>query len=154
MSWGMRLPSRLLLTCLDLFVRCAEINQWSLEFVTRIHVHRRDRKTHRHEDTKRDNKKDWQTNKSLRICSMLNQVQHAPDVTSYSMCETNSITNKHSMRTLDHVRHHHSDQHLQQHAVCSSPKKKNALRVFFWKLQLAKGTICEMPPRVLNVFSV
>ena len=47
-----------LMTCLPLFVRCAEINQWPLDFITRIHVHMRDRKTHRHEDTKRDNKKD------------------------------------------------------------------------------------------------
>ena len=49
----MRVPSRLLMTCLDLFVRCAEINQWPLDVIIRIHVHMRDRKAHRHENTKR-----------------------------------------------------------------------------------------------------
>ena len=136
----MRLHSHLLMTCLESFVRLADINQWSLDVITRIHVHERDRKTHRHQDTKRDNKKDRQTNKSICICltlsrsfrSMLNQVQHAPEVKSCSMCEKVSMMkSKHSMRTLDHVRHHHRDHHLQQHAVCLSPKKISALRVLF-----------------------
>ena len=82
MFWGMRLPSRLLMTCLESFARLAEINQWPLDFITRSHVHVSDRKTHRHQDTKRDNKKDRQTSKSIGICptlsrsfrSMLNQV--------------------------------------------------------------------------------
>ena len=42
----------------ETIVRCGEINQWPLDFIIWIHVHMRDRKTHRHEDTKRDNEKD------------------------------------------------------------------------------------------------
>ena len=83
----------------------------------------------------------------------LTGIQHAPEVKGYSMREKMSITSKHSMCTLDHVRHHHRDQHLQHHAVCLSPKRINALRVCFLKFQLSKGTIFEMPHRVLNVFS-
>ena len=30
------------MTCLESFVRFAEINQWPLDFITRIHVHVRD----------------------------------------------------------------------------------------------------------------
>ena len=45
----MRLASWLLMTCLDLFVRCAEINQRTLDLINRIHVHMIDRKPDKHE---------------------------------------------------------------------------------------------------------
>ena len=38
----MRLPSHLRMTCLESFVRFAEMNQWPLDFITQIHVHVRD----------------------------------------------------------------------------------------------------------------
>ena len=38
----MRLHSHLRMTCLESFVRFADINQWPLDFINRIHVYVRD----------------------------------------------------------------------------------------------------------------
>ena len=62
----MRLPLRLLMTCVESFVRFAKINQWPLDFIIRIHVHVRDlllrdrdkdRDRQRHTDRQTDNQR-------------------------------------------------------------------------------------------------
>ena len=68
MSSELCLPLHLLMTCLEYFVRFAEINQWPLDFITRIHVHVRDlllrgrdkTETDRHRQTIRDSQTDRQ----------------------------------------------------------------------------------------------
>ena len=109
-------------------------NQRQIDRQTDRHTHRQtererqrksDRNTHRHQDTKRDNKKDRQTNRRIALCLslsrsfrfMLGQVSHALEVKSYSMHKQVRMTSKHSMRTLNHVRHCHKHLHHQQHAV-------------------------------------
>ena len=121
-------------------MRLAEINQWPLDFITRMHVHVRDKNTHRHQDTKRDNKKDRQTNKSIGICltfsrsfrSMLNQVPHALEVLKPSILS--------------------AQKGAKVRLPCS--KDDNFIESVFLTFQLSKGTIFdEMPHRVLTVFS-
>ena len=62
MSWGVCLPSRLLMTCLDLCVKFAEINQCPLDVITRIHVHERqeDTQTSRYKERQQERQTDKQ----------------------------------------------------------------------------------------------
>ena len=136
MSWGMRLPSRLLMTCLESVVSFAEINQWPLDVITRIHVDVRDRKTHIHEDTKRENKKDWQTNKSIGMCLTLSRSFRSMLITRPWALKPSIL----SAQKGGKVR-----------LPCS--KHDNFIASVFLTFQLSKGTICAMPHRVLTVFS-
>ena len=58
------------MTCLESFVRFAEINQWPLDFITRIHVHvcerppfERQRQRQRQTETDRQSETDRQTDR-------------------------------------------------------------------------------------------
>ena len=124
------------MTCLESFVRPAEVNQWPLDVITRIHIHVRDRNTHRHEDTK----KDRQTNKSIGVCltlsrsfrSMLNQVPHALEVLKPSILW------------------------IQKGAKVRLPcsKDDNFIAGVFFDISAVQGDyLFEIPNRVLTVFS-
>ena len=144
MCCGMRLHSRLLMTCLESFVRFAEINQWPLDVIARIHVHVRDRKTHRHQDTKRDNKTDRQTDRQT------DKQKHWYMSHPFSLFPFHAepgLTRPWSFKP--------SFLSAQKGAKVRLPcsKDDNFIGSVFLTFQLSKGTIFEMPHCVLTVFS-